>query len=155
MNKIVKPKNNLKEKVGNGGFDKESLKRAQTAIDENTVDFKPIAERYLKGITQLLEAPAPDFTSLKSELLDNLTQLRAQGSIFHYPSITELTDYVVDLLDSITDLDKKAVEIINAYRSSLNLLLTNNVKSAKDPVCLALCKELHTVCEKYKIKHSR
>lgn len=156
MTKIVKPRNTLKEKVGDGGFSKESLERAQTAIDENDVDFVPIAKKYLALIDKAVKEYKEDQNSRKlyKELLDQLTQLRAQGSMFNYPSITIITDTVVDLLESLNKVDDTIVEIVKAYEKSAMALLLSKVKSANDPICKALLKELRIVCKKYKEKHS-
>lgn len=156
MNKIVIPKNKLKEKVGSGGFSEASISKAQQSIDENEVDFQPIADTYLTQIRQSLKEynEKKDSELLYSTLLDQLTQLRAQGSMFHYPSITVITDIVVDLLDSLKRVDEKIVEIVNAYEQAAKLLLMKNVKKAEGGMCAAISAELETVCKKYKKKYS-
>lgn len=154
MTRIVKPKNTLKEKVGDGGFDPEDIKKAQATIEENVVDFRPIAKRYLGEIKTALndEVIKNDSDHLYSILLDQLTQLRAQGAMFQYPAITMLTDTVVDLLDSLKGVDDTILEIINSYEQSAMLLLAKDIKSDKDKICQALVKELAQVCQKYKEK---
>ena len=157
MTKIVKPKNTLKEKVGDGGFNQESIKKAQKTIEENVVDFKPIALRYLGGIKDALkdEEKRNDSDELYAILLDQLTQLRAQGSMFQYPAITLLTDTVVDLLDSLRRIDSTILEIIQAYEQSAMVLIAQEIKDEKHPVCQALVKELAIVCQKYKEKQQK
>ncbi|MFP4314443.1 MAG: hypothetical protein ACLFR0_08980 [Alphaproteobacteria bacterium] len=154
MTKIVKPKNTLKEKVGDGGFNPESIKRAQTTIEENVVDFKPIATHYLGEIKKALsdEKTRANPEVLYGQLLDQLTQLRAQGAMFQYPAITLLTDTVVDLLDSLKSVDKTILEIIHAYEQSAMILLAKGIKSDQDKTCQILSKELNMVCSKYKEK---
>lgn len=153
MSKLVMPKNTLKEKVGNGGFKNEDLLRAQTAIDKNEVDFKPIADKYLMLIRGALDDYKNNNTNdLYSILLDQLMQLRAQGALFRYPSITVISDTVVDLLDSIKKVDGTIIEIIQAYEQSTKILMAHNIKSNEDKACLALVKELGKVCQKYKDK---
>ena len=44
--KLVKPENTLKKKVGHGGFDAKVLEKAQDMIENNTIDFRPIAIEY-------------------------------------------------------------------------------------------------------------
>lgn len=152
MAKIFIPKNQLKEKVGNGGFNAESIKKAQKTIDENVVDFQPIAKNYLSKIKLAISEfdSDQDGEVLYTKLLDELTQLRAQGSMFQYPAITAITDTVVDLLDSLKKVDSKIIEIVNAYEQSANILIVSKIKSENDKVCKALVLELRTVCAKYK-----
>ena len=38
MNKVVRPRNKLKEKTGEGGFSNDVLEKAQKALDDNTVE---------------------------------------------------------------------------------------------------------------------
>ncbi|MAS88110.1 MAG: hypothetical protein CMH30_09080 [Micavibrio sp.] len=156
MSQIIQPKNMLKTKVGDGGFKTESLAKAQKAIEENVVDFVPIATKYLAQIKKSLNDHAGDKASkqLYSELLDILTQLRAQGSMFHYPSITAVTDTVVDLLDSLKAIDSTIVEIVQVYEKAAMAIVTMNIKSDKDKVCAALVTELKGVCTRYKAKNS-
>lgn len=148
--KIVRPKNKLKEKVGDGGFDEKNLEKAQKAIEENEIDFAPIA------MDLLAKLQADVQKTLKSEnmteyhaIQDTLMQLRAQGSMFRFPSITAVTDIIVDLLDKHKKVDKTIIEIIIAYQSAAQVIIKTSVKSEKDPVCRALSKELVIVCQKY------
>ena len=156
MSKIVIPKNKLKEKVGDGGFKQESIQKAQSTIENNEVDFNPIAFEYLNRIRTDITAyiTHKDSNRLHSALLDHLTQLRAQGSMFHYSSITAITDIVVDLLESLKNVDDKILEIVNAYEKCASILLKQSVKNESNPVCQSIITELKTVCTKYKTKHN-
>jgi len=156
MTRLVTPRNILKEKVGSGGFSEASLKKAQTAIDENDVDFVPLATKYL-GLVKVAIAKygeTKDSKMLYGELLDQLTQLRAQGSMFNYPSITLITDVVVDLLESLNKIDNKIIEIVLAHEKASKAILYSKIKNVDHPVCRALAKELTIVCKKYKLKYS-
>lgn len=156
MSKIFVPKNKLKEKVGEGGFKEESIQRAQKSIEENVVDFNPIATEYLKNIRTALADYQNKQNSprLYSDLLDQLTQLRAQGSMFHYSSITAITDIVVDLLDSLNTVDEKIIEIVNSYEQCATIILKNGIKDDTDKTCQTVASELKAVCNKYKAKHN-
>jgi len=54
--KFIKPLNILKAKVGYGGLDEEILNKAEARLENNAVDFPPLAETYLaalmRGIVQ-------------------------------------------------------------------------------------------------------
>ena len=52
--KLVKPENTLKKKVGSGGFDQKVLEKAQHSLENNTVDFRPIALELSAAIQQVL-----------------------------------------------------------------------------------------------------
>ncbi|MFN3699921.1 MAG: hypothetical protein ACK4VI_00190 [Alphaproteobacteria bacterium] len=153
MAKLVVPKNELKAKVGNGGFSKENIEKAQTALEENDIDFRPIASQYLEEIKTVLtkhDAEKPKETLL--HVLDPLMQLRAQGSLFHYPSITAVSDVIVDFLDFHEKIDDQIIEIIQAYEKSALLILSRTIKKDNDKICQAFVTELRSACERYNSK---
>ena len=158
MSKLVKPKNNLKNKVGEGGFRGKDVVMAQRAIEQNKVDFVPIAHEFLKEIEDILvsiKSTRDGIEGFLSSLLDPLMKLRAQGSLFHYPSITHISDVVVDFLDTEKCIDDDIVEILAVYRKAGHALLSLKIKDDKDKTCLALIKELRLVCERYQQKHKK
>lgn len=151
MAKLIMPKNTLKKKVGDGGFKQSDLLKAQRSIEDNDVDFKPIADKYLALIRQaLVEYNNDKSIDLHSLLLDQLMQLRAQGSLFRYSSISAISDTVVDLLDTIKKVDATIIEIVEAYEKSTKVLLLKGVRNSEDMICKAFVTELSNVCKKYK-----
>ena len=157
MSRLVIPVNHLKDKVGDGGFDEENIKKAQQAIEENEVDFKPIAQEYLDDLTQTLQAIEAGSKSAESSLgvvLDPLMQLRAQGALFHYPSVTEISDVIVDFLDTVQMMDNDILEIVNAMKKAVDAILAMEVKDASDQTCVALIEELQGACARYLRTHS-
>lgn len=153
MAKLVLPKNELKAKVGNGGFTEENIEKAQTALEDNDIDFRPIAARYIEEVSKALK----DFNPQKSketllQVLDPLMQLRAQGSLFHYPSITAVSDVIVDFLDFHEKMDEQIIEIIQAYEKTAHLLLSRTIKKDNDKICKAFIAELKGACERYNNK---
>lgn len=152
MGQLVTPKNTIKEKVGNGGFDEQKLKKAQTVIEENDVDFRPIALNLIGNLEQIMRFDKNEdveATKFYGAVLDPLMQLRAQGSMFHYSSITLITDIVVDFLDGIKKTDGVIVDILKAYIQTSKVLLKMEVKEDNDPSCKALANELSSVCNRY------
>lgn len=150
MAKLVVPKNALKAKVGSGGFSKENIEKAQKKLEQNDIDFRPIANQYLEEIssaTAMYDAAKPKETLLK--VLDPLMQLRAQGTLFHYPSITIISDIIVDFLDFHEKIDNQIVEIIQAYTKTAGHILGREIKKTEDPICKAFTNELRAACDRY------
>ena len=52
---FIKPLNTLKQKVGSGGLSEDILNKAQALLENNTVDFLPLAEMYLEGLMKGIE----------------------------------------------------------------------------------------------------
>ena len=152
MSKLVEPKNILKEKAGDGGFNTEDIKKAQKAIEENDVDFKPIAQKLLQGVgttIQDIRSKGAYNQACLGQVLDPLMQLRAQGALFKYPSITMISDVVVNFLDTENTIDNDVVEIIVAYQKAAEALLGLGVKDEADKVCKTLASELTQACVRY------
>lgn len=151
--KLVRPENKLKKKVGSGGFKESDLIKAQSMIENNKIDFKPIALDLLVELDQVLTDIASGKISNKDALgsiMYPLMQLRAQGSLFHYPVITSISDIVVDFIDSVGKLDDDVMEIVVAYQKSAQAILSLGIKDANSKVGKDLCGALKDACQRYK-----
>lgn len=150
--KLVTPPNLLKKKTGGGGFDPAVLTKAQTMLEENTVDFKPIAISLVDLITEVVENINEEI--LQGEvaieaLIYPVMQLRAQGSMFHYPLITEIADILVNFLETIKVVDKGVLEIVQAHKMSLNIVISSQIKGESGALGKGLCTELTDACNRY------
>lgn len=157
MSKLLKPQNTLKKKVGHGGFNEKDIKKAQKSIEENTVDFKPIAIELLDTLDKVLlsvKAGERDIKASLGSILDPLMQLRAQGSLFHYPSITHISDVVVDFLDTEKSVDKNIIEMLEAYKKAASALISLEIKDENNKTCVAFVSELKSACLRYQLKNN-
>lgn len=154
MVKLYTPKNRLKEKVGDGGFNPVHVEDAQALLDDNEIDFVPIGYRFLDDLDQAITgARDPSSDDLRIQVLNSLTQLRAQGAMFGYASITFVTDVLVDFMDSLDRIDAKIVAIVEQYSKSARIILSTEIRDENHEVCVSLIKELHEVCRRYKDKY--
>ncbi len=53
---FIMPPNTLKSKVGNGGLGDEIISKAQNLLENNVVDFQPLAEMYLNSLMKGIDA---------------------------------------------------------------------------------------------------
>jgi hypothetical protein len=157
--KLFMPENKLKKKVGHGGFSNATLESAQKAIENNDIDFKPIADEMLDQINQLLDTAkiTADFdeSTLMDDFLYPLMQLKSQGALFHYPIVTKISDTVVDILENIPVLDKNVIEIIEAYAKSVKAMMMLEIKNENNKMGLELCQALSDACQRYYKLHSK
>lgn len=154
--RLIQPENTLKKKVGNGGFNESDLAKAQSAIENNTVDFKPIAIDLLKDLDKALAAVNENGTETEEALgpiLDPLMKLRAQGSLFHYPTITHVSDIVVDFLDTVKAVDSDIIEILTAYKQSAKAILAHEIQDEANGISVRLVDELKGACQRYREKY--
>lgn len=155
--RIVKPENMLKNKVGQGGITPATVASAQSRIENNNIDFRPIAQelnRELANIVALVrrQAHALENTNVLDLLAYPAMQLKAQGALFHYPSVSALSNIVVDLLENASALDDVILEILDSYLRSIDVLVTLQIKSPDADESRNLCVALHDACVRY-FKH--
>jgi len=152
---VMSPPNVLKEKMGSGGVSEILLTRAQELIDNNTIDFMPLA----KDLVQLLHDSVAAVRDGKAEgeeaiavIIYPAMQLKAQGSMFHMPLVTDLADILVNFLETVEEPDADVLEISAAHATALSAVLSKEIKAdsqnGKD-----LCTELLRSCERYYKKH--
>jgi hypothetical protein len=150
---LVVPPNQLKEKVGDGGFDEKIVVRAQDQIKNNTVDFKPIAAELIaqldKAIADARSGATKGATALR-EIMAPTMELKAQGSMFHYPLVSEISNILVNFLETLTVMDADALEIVTAHKTSITVALSGQIEE-KDRIKVGneLCKALFDSCNRY------
>lgn len=150
--KLVKPQNKLKEKVGDGGFNVEDIKKAQMAIDNNEVDFAPVALDLIQDLEKALKAD-PQQKDFEQIVMLPILQLKSQGAFFKYPSVTDLSKIIINFSERVERLDNDALKIIASYLQSIKVFIASEIKESKNPVYVSLETELKAVCARYIKKH--
>jgi hypothetical protein len=100
---FIKPLNTLRAKVGYGGLNDNILDKAQTVLENNSVDFLPMAEMYLSGMMQGIEragnpAPGDDDETLIVGMSYPAMQLKANGGMFSYSLVSRIGDMLIELI---------------------------------------------------------
>jgi hypothetical protein len=151
---FIKPPNMLKTKVGTGGLSEEILNRAQDLLENNTVDFQPLAEMYLgtllKGIELAKEAdPDEDQEYVISRMLYPAMQLKANGGMFHYQLVTRIADKLIQFLEVIETADVEAIEIVLAYHTTIRAVVMGRVSGDGGRHGTELMRALNDACMRY------
>lgn len=155
---FIKPPNTLKAKVGDGGLGENILNKAEALLQNNSVDFLPLAEIYLdslmKGIDHAKEAfTEEDHELLISHMLYPAMQLKANGGMFHYPLITDIGDKLIQFLEVIDEPDIEAIEIVLAFHTTMRAVVKARIQGSGGPEGKELNKALIEACERYFEKH--
>jgi hypothetical protein len=155
---FIKPPNMLKTKVGGGGLSEEILSRAQDLLENNTVDFQPLAEMYLaalqKGIDFAKDSdPYEDQEYVISRMLYPAMQLKANGGMFHYPLVTRIADKLIQFLEVIETADIQAIEIVLAYHTTIRAVVMGRVSGDGGRHGTELMRALNDACVRYFEKH--
>jgi len=150
---MVVPPNRLKEKAGTGGFDEKNVAKAQDEIKNNKVDFRPIGAELIaqleKALTEARSGRATGDAAMR-EIMVPAMQLKAQGSLFHYPLVSDISNILVNFLETVTEIDADVLEIITAHKTSMVAALSGKIQE-KDlaKVGKELCAALIDSCERY------
>ena len=157
--RFYNPPNLLKQKVGSGGLGKDILEKAQRLLEENKIDFKPIAYTYMDALHAGLElAYNPPANVRKEKLLEGLLnpimQLKANGGMFHYSLVSRISDRMIIFLENLATPDKDAQEIIQAYYTTSTAILQSNLKGdggkEGENLYLANCEACDRYCRKHR-----
>jgi hypothetical protein len=150
---MVVPPNKLKEKAGSGGFDEKVVAKAQDQIKNNKVDFQPIAAELMAQLEKALadvNAGKTKGAAAMREILAPSMQLKAQGSMFHYPLVSDISNILVNFLETVTDIDAGVMEIIMVHKTSIAAALSDKIKAEdKAKRGKELCSALLDTCERY------
>lgn len=158
---FIKPPNLIKAKVGTGGLSDTILDRAQKLLENTTVDFAPLADIYLasmmKGIVRARKPePEDDNEFLIAGVLYPCAQLKANGGMFHYPLVTRIADRFVQFLEVVDQIDIDALEIAEAFHTTIKLVITSKIKGDGGAHGNELVEALNDACMRYfeKNKHN-
>jgi hypothetical protein len=149
---LLTPPNRLKEKVGSGGIDENVIHKAQALLENNTVDFKPIAamlmELLSEAITDAKNGNVKGEAAIEAMIYPAM-QLKAQGTMFHYPLITEISNILVNFLETVTLIDKDVLDLVVAHKMSINAVLASEIKGDGGKVGKDLRDALMDACNRY------
>jgi hypothetical protein len=156
---FIKPANVIKTKVGFGGLGDDVLAKAQKVLEENKVDFAPLAEMYLMTLNQALESArkiietTDDHEMTIATMIYPSMQLKANGGMFHYPLVTTLADKVVQFLEVIVKIDRDVIDIIDAFMTTIRATLASQIHDLKHPQGQELLFALDSACRRYFSRH--
>lgn len=159
---FITPPNIIKAKIGEGGLNDAILDRAQAVLENHAVDFKPLAEIYLEqleyGINHLRvektnQAEKIDEEEKVAYILFPCVQLKANGTTFHYPLITEIADLFVKFLEVVEAIDDEILELALAFHKTMQIIVLSGIKEDGGKQGKALVQELNNACKRYFDKH--
>ena len=151
---FIKPLNTLRAKVGYGGLNDNILDKAQTVLENNSVDFLPMAEMYLSGMMQGIEragnpAPGDDDETLIAGMSYPAMQLKANGGMFSYSLVSRIGDMLIQFLGVIAAPDKDAIEIVLAFHTTMRTILKSRISGLGGKHGDELKQALESACRRY------
>jgi len=130
---LIVPPRKLKEKVGSGGLDKSIIVRAQHLLESNTIDFKPIGSHLLRALDQAIQDVRSGKLRGKAalqNLLYPVMELKAQGTMFHYPLITDISDTLIHFLEARTEINDDVLTLVGGYKMAATAIFSRGLKGS-------------------------
>lgn len=129
---FIEPDQTLKSKVGYGGLDKTILEQAQKLIEDNTVDFVPEGMRYITALQESIKIAKQQrhkhsIDSLIAIIANPAMSLKANGGMFGYPLITQISNLLIHFIEVTNDLDNDFFNVIDGFAIALNAVLIGGV----------------------------
>jgi hypothetical protein len=155
---IMKASRLLQAKIGRGAVDEKTILKSQKIIDNNDFDFVPMGEEFLQALDKALgeakKAESPSAANLLEELREPVMQLKANAAMFGYPLVSVLASIMLNFLESVKTLDRDVIEIVDAHRRTLEIIIRNKMQGEGGDYGVELQKELRNACRRYFAKQA-
>ncbi len=150
--RIIRATHLLRSKVGTGTLSPEIIEECQRVIEENDIDFSPLAREFLDELAQTIRQTRSREIS-EQEAVEKMTscvmQLKANAAVFHYRLVGNLAQVMLGFLESLTHIDNNALEIVDAHHKTLNAIIAKQMKGDGGKYGRQLQEELTHACERY------
>jgi len=150
--KVIKADKSLQGKIGTGPVDSVIVEKCQMVMDNNDVDFAPLAKEYLDKLHGAIQT-AKNGDVQMDEAVSNMTapvmQLKANASTFQYNLIGNLANVMLSFLESVKKLDKDAIAIVEAHHKTLSAIVLKKMKGDGGAFGAQMEEELKGACKRY------
>jgi len=154
--KIYKASKVLQEKAGTGNVSEQKIREAEKIIEDNTVNFVPMANDYLDDLGKTVKHARQD-DKKPDDILRGMTlpimQLKATGSIFGYKLVGDLATMVLNFLENVKTVDEDVLSIVEALHQMLTVILREQMVNDGGFTGEKMKKELFSVCQRYMKKN--
>ena len=150
--KVIKANYTLQAKVGSGPLDAKKVEECQKVMDNNTVDFAPMATEILDRLNKAIENAREGNIELEQAVQDMtqpVMELKANAAIFRYDLIGNLANVMLSFLESVKTMDKTAIEIVNAHHKTLTAIIMKKMQGDGGKYGKQLEQELKDACLRY------
>lgn len=150
--KVYKANKVLQAKIGTGKVDEKTVDRCQDVMDNNNVEFAPLAMEYLDKLKEAIDKARNKELDTK-EAVEAMTapvmQLKANASTFKYNLIGNLANVMLSFLEGVKELDNDVIEIVGAHHQTLSAIVMKKMKGDGGAHGLQMEEELKGACARY------
>jgi hypothetical protein len=153
--RMIKASTLLQAKVGLGPLDEKVLNRCQDVMDNNKVDFAPLAREYLATLGDVIDqARAGELNRDRAmhAITEPVMQLKAHASMFRYTLVGDLANIMMSFLESITEIDSNVIDIVDAHHKTLKTIISKKLEGDGGRSGETLKSELNDAIRRYSAK---
>lgn len=150
--KVIKANYVLQARIGAGPLDAKRIDACQKIIDENDIDFAPLASAYLDQLENAIARARSGEISLKSAvqgMTRPVMELKANAATFKYDLVTNLANVMLSFLEAVKSLDKTVLDIVSAHHRTLSIIILKKMKGDGGQHGKLLEQELKDACVRY------
>ncbi|MFH1157552.1 MAG: hypothetical protein V1721_01515 [Pseudomonadota bacterium] len=121
-------------------------------MEENTTDFIPIAAEFIEALNRGIQNAENNVTRGEAAIeamLYPAMQLKAQGAMFRFPLVTEVSDILVNFLETVENIDKNVLEIASAHKMTISVVISNRMTGDGGAQGQSLKTSLTDACSRY------
>ena len=148
--KVIAASKDLQKRIGTGEVDERAIKRAQSVMDNNTVDFGRLARPYVSELSSAVAGAQMVRGKLDKQTLDSLAtpimNLKANAATFNYALISSLTSVVLSFLESHEKPGRKTLQVVDLLNKTILLIVAKKMTGDCGEVGGALQKAFKDVC---------
>ena len=155
--RIVKANRLLQAKIGTGEVDPEVIEKSQKVIDENKVDFAPMAEEYIAALQSCIEDAQKKKKSdqdILEHMIEPVMQIKANAKMFDYELIGNLANIMLNFLETIDEIDGDVLDIVEAHQKTLVIIVKNKMRGDGGEYGEEITSELKEACKRYFAKQA-
>ena len=150
--KVIKANRGLQTKVGTGQLDEDLLAKCQSVMDGNDVDFEPMAKEFLNLLGDAIKnakEPGANTKKVIHSMTAPVMQLKANAALFKFNLVGSLANVMLSFLESVEELDKDAIAIVEAHHKTLSAIIIKNMKGDGGTFGKQMEEELRNACKRY------
>ncbi|MCD8498229.1 MAG: hypothetical protein LRZ85_09310 [Alphaproteobacteria bacterium] len=155
--KVIKANYELQQRVGTGTLDEEKVAECEKIIQENNIDFAPMATDFLNKLAQAIQfakSPDVDLVQAKQKMTQPVMELKANAAIFKYDLIGTLANVMLSFLEAVKTIDKTVIDIVEAHHKTLSIIVLKKMSGDGGEAGKLFEQELKEACKRYFTKAS-
>ncbi len=150
--KVYKANKELQTKIGTGKLDEKIVKKCQDVMDNNDVEFAPLAMEYLDKLKEAIDKASNKELETKeavAAMTAPVMQLKANASTFKYGLIGNLANVMLSFLEGVKELDNDVISIVGAHHQTLSAIVMKKMKGDGGTHGQQMEAELKGACARY------